>query len=189
MIQKIGILGGTFNPPHIGHLIIANEVREQLELDKVIFLPNQVPPHKVEENLASSDDRLVMLKKSVADNAFFDVDPRELARYGKSYTYDTMRIWKKENPATEFYFIIGGDMVEFLPKWYKIDELVKLVQFVGVNRRGHHRDSVYPVIKVDIPIVEISSTNIRQKIKQHQTIQYLVPDAVANYIKEHHLYE
>lgn len=189
MVQKIGILGGTFNPPHLGHLIMANEAKEQLDLDKIWFLPNQLPPHKEEENLASAQQRLEMLQGATANNPFFAIDERELHRSGKSYTYDTIKAWKAESPDSELYFIIGGDMVEFLPKWYKIDELIKFVHFVGVNRRGHHRKSPYPVIKIDIPVIEISSTIIRDKVKQNSSIQYLVPDNVANYIKENHLYD
>ncbi|EMG28545.1 nicotinic acid mononucleotide adenylyltransferase [Listeria fleischmannii subsp. fleischmannii LU2006-1] len=109
MKKRVGILGGTFDPPHIAHLIIANEVRVALSLSKIIFLPNSVPPHK-EASSAKAEDRIEMLKLAICDNPSFALDERELTRSGKSYTYDTMKEMVEENPDIDYYFIIGGDM-------------------------------------------------------------------------------
>ncbi len=189
LTEKIGILGGTFDPPHIIHLIIANEVYAQLGLKKVIFLPNKVPPHKKESGFVEAKDRVHMLELATASNPHFEVDARELSREGKSYTFDTMLEMTKEKPDQSFYFIIGGDMVEYLPKWYRIEELLQLVTFVGVNRPAYSLNSEYPVLNVTVPETDISSSLIREKCWKKSPIDYYVPEKVAAYIKEHHFYE
>ncbi|EAC8732796.1 nicotinate-nicotinamide nucleotide adenylyltransferase, partial [Listeria monocytogenes] len=115
----------------------------------------------------------------------FEIDTRELMRTGKSYTYDTMRDMISEQPDTDFYFIIGGDMVEYLPKWYHIDDLVKMVTFVGVNRPLYHPEVPYDVVKIDMPETTISSTEIRNDIEHAEAF---LPEKVWSYIKEHQLY-
>ncbi|EUJ32816.1 nicotinic acid mononucleotide adenylyltransferase [Listeria floridensis FSL S10-1187] len=189
MTERIGILGGTFDPPHIAHLIIANEVYSQLGLEKIIFLPNSIPPHKRESGLVSAEQRVQMLKLATGSNPHFEVDPRELYREGKSFSYDTMREMVREGTNQAFYFIIGGDMVEYLPKWYKIEELLKLVTFVGVNRPNYSLRSDYPVLDVKVPEMDISSSFLRTKLRHGEPIDYYVPEKVADYIKEHQLYE
>ncbi|WP_163653013.1 nicotinate-nucleotide adenylyltransferase [Listeria sp. PSOL-1] len=189
MKKKIGILGGTFNPPHIMHLIIANEVRNKLGLQKIIFLPNNQPPHKETTVLASNEERLAMLQLAIKGNPYFEIDPRELHRKGKSYTFDTMKEMVAEEPETLFYFIIGGDMVEYLPKWYHVNELVQLVQFVGVNRPNYLKQSAFDVLWVDVPETAICSTLIRRKIAANKPIDYYTPAEVVQYIKEHKCYE
>jgi nicotinate-nucleotide adenylyltransferase len=173
-MKKIGILGGTFDPPHFGHLIMANEVASQLNLDSVWFLPNQVPPHKVKTSSTTTVERLQMLEKATENNPLFRIE--------------TMAILKKEYPEHEFYFIIGADMIEYLPKWYKINELVQLVHFVGVKRPGFSTESIFPIIYVDAPLIDISSKMIRNRITNKETIRYLLPESVRIYIKENHLY-
>ncbi|AQY51208.1 nicotinic acid mononucleotide adenylyltransferase [Listeria weihenstephanensis FSL R9-0317] len=189
MKSKIGILGGTFDPPHHAHLIIANEARIKLGLEKVIFLPNAVPPHKQKSGLTSNADRLKMIELAIADNSFFEVDDREMHRSGKSYTYDTMIEMTKEFPNAAFSFIIGGDMVEYLPKWYHINELIKLVSFVGVNRPHYSEDSPYNIETIRVPAMDISSAMLRERLENGLPIDYYVPSQVSKYIKEHHLYE
>lgn len=187
-MKKIGILGGTFDPPHFGHLIMANEVASQLNLDSVWFLPNQVPPHKVKTSSTTTVERLHMLEKATENNPLFRIETIEFSRSGPSYTIETMAILKKEYPEHEFYFIIGADMIEYLPKWYKINELVQLVHFVGVKRPGFSTESIFPIIYVDAPLIDISSKMIRNRITNKETIRYLLPESVRIYIKENHLY-
>lgn len=187
--RKIGILGGTFNPIHLGHLIIADQVLNQLGLEQIRFMPDATPPHVDTKLAISAADRVAMVNRAISDNHHFCIEMAEVIRGGVSYTIDTMRALHQAHPETEYYFIIGGDMVEYLPKWYQIDELVKLVHFVGVKRKGYEQTSPYPIIWVDVPFIDISSTLIRSKIKQRQSINYLVPRAVEKYIKEHQLYE
>jgi len=187
--KRVGILGGTFNPPHLGHLIMAEQVGDQLGLDEVRFMPDAQPPHVDEKKTIAAIDREHMVERAIADNPRFKLETTELKRGGKSYTYDTMKALKAQHPEIQYYFIIGGDMVDYLHTWYRIDDLVKLVTFVGIKRTKYPTTSKYPVIWVDAPVVDISSTQIRQKISHGHSVRYLVPDAVADYIKEHHLYE
>ena len=186
--KQVGLLGGNFNPVHNQHLLIADQVGTALNLEKVYLMPEYLPPHVDEKDTIEADHRLNMLKLAIADNPLFDIEQAELQRKGKSYTYDTMKELIAQNPDTDYYFIIGGDMVEYLPKWYKIDELVEMVQFVGVKRPGYTIDTPYPIIWLDAPMMDLSSSLIRKKIAQGCSIRYLVPEAVRNYILEKGLY-
>jgi len=187
-MKKVGILGGTFDPVHIGHLIIADQVMERMKLEEIRFMPNFLPPHKEKVSNSTMEDRLKMLELALRDEAKFRIEDIEVRRGVTSYTYDTMAYLKKREPDTEFYFIIGGDMVDYLPKWYKIDELIKLVQFVGVNRPGTKGESPYPIQFLEVPSINISSSMIREKLKKGESVKFLLPEAVIHYIKENHLY-
>lgn len=186
--QQVGILGGNFNPVHIAHLIMADQVQQQLGLDKVYLMPTYQPPHIDEKKTIDSTHRLAMLKLAIEGNPHLAIETIELDRKGKSYTVDTMRYLTKKNPNTDYYFIIGGDMVNYLPKWKEIDELMTLVRFVGVNRPYYDTDTAYPIIWVDLPQMAISSTVIRQKIYMGCSVRYLLPENVLHYIQEKELY-
>lgn len=186
--KKVGILGGTFNPPHIGHLVIAEQVANVLGLDLVMFMPNATPPHIDPKGAIAAKHRARMVQAAIAGNSHFDIELLEVQRGGKSYTFNTMLQLRLEHPNYEYYFIIGADEVNYLPKWYRIDELVKLVNFVGVNRPGQKIRTNYPVTFVDVVDVDISSTDIRRRLAQGKSIRYLVPDPVAAYIFEEGLY-
>lgn len=186
--KKVGIVGGTFDPPHIGHLIIADQILHRYQLQEIWFMPNYLPPHKEKTSNTSAYDRLRMLELAIEDHPSFKIETIELERHGKSYTYDTMRLLRKREPNTEFFFIIGADMVEFLPNWYKIEELIKLVRFIGVNRPEYQTKTAYPIDIVTIPDVYISSSMIREKIAKGESVKYLVPNSVLQYIKEKGLY-
>ncbi|MCU9613949.1 nicotinate-nucleotide adenylyltransferase [Caldibacillus lycopersici] len=187
-MKKIGILGGTFDPPHIGHLIIADQVLQKYRLNEIWFMPNHVPPHKIKDSNTTDANRLTMLQLAINNHRSFKIESIELEREGKSYTYDTMVLLKEREKDTQFYFIIGADMVEYLPKWYKIDELVQLVQFIGVNRPFYKRETRYPVQFIDIPSIHISSSMIREKIVKGESVNYLIPDNIIHYIEENGLY-
>lgn len=186
-MKKIGLLGGTFDPPHIGHLTMAEEAYEKLNLDEVWFIPSAEPPHK-EQAKVSAVDRLLMLKVALEPVNYFKINTIELERQGKSYTYDTIQALKEQYPTYQFYFIIGADMVEYLPNWYKIDQLIELVQFVGVKRSDYQLDTSYPVIILDTPGLDISSTMIRERLKLNRSVKYLIPERVLSLIKEKGLY-
>lgn len=187
-MRRIGILGGTFDPPHLGHLIIAEEVRIAQGLEEIWFIPSQDPPHKQKAH-ASAEDRVEMVQRAIEGNHCFKLNSIEVNRQGKSYTLDTMKILKDEYPDDSFYFIIGADMVEYLPNWYRIDELIKLTSFIGVRRLGSQLNATYPVDVVDIPYIEISSTLIRERLHKRASVKYFLPEAVIRYIKEKRLYE
>lgn len=187
-MRHIGILGGTFDPPHIGHLMIAEEVRESIPLDEVWFMPSHEPPHK-QKAIASTSERVEMVKIAIADNPYFRVETIEVNRLGKSYTFDTMELLNNEHPDTVFYFIIGADMVEYLPYWHHIDELMELMTFVGVKREGFDLNGNFRIMEVDVPLIEMSSTEIKKRVSHNRSIKYMVPESVETYMKEKLLYE
>ncbi|TQR10591.1 nicotinate-nucleotide adenylyltransferase [Psychrobacillus soli] len=189
MSKKIGILGGTFNPPHIGHLIIANEVLNALRLDEVRFMPNATPPHKQEDEQVTAAQRLKMVQLAIRGIPNLSVETIELERGGTSYTIDTVEMLKQREPESEFYFIIGGDQVEYLPNWHRIDELVQKVQFVGVPRPNTKIESAYPISTIAIPQIDISSTLVRNRLMNGVTTKLLIPDKVIDFIQKEKLYE
>ncbi|KYD02040.1 nicotinate-nucleotide adenylyltransferase [Bacillus atrophaeus] len=188
-MKKIGIFGGTFDPPHNGHLLMANEVLHQVGLDEIWFMPNQIPPHKQDADYTASIHRVEMLKLAIRSNPCFKLQLAEMEREGPSYTFDTVRLLKDRYPNEQLYFIIGADMIEFLPKWYKLDELLKLIQFIGVKRPGFHIETPYPLLFADVPEFEVSSTMIRERFKSKKPTDYLIPDEVKKYVEENGLYE
>ena len=141
-MKKVGLLGGTFNPPHIGHLMMANEVLHALDLDEVRFMPNARPPHKQARHDASDDERIEMVKLSIAPYPNFRTELFEVNKGGVSYSYETLAALCAREPNVKFYFIIGGDMIDTLHTWYCIEDLAKLVQFVGVRRPGQRRKRI-----------------------------------------------
>ncbi|WP_134687178.1 nicotinate-nucleotide adenylyltransferase [Brevibacillus migulae] len=190
--KRIGLLGGTFDPIHSGHLIAAEQARDQMKLDEVWLMPTKIPPHKTRTDIADEQHRLRMTELAAADHPYFRVSDMELHREGPSYTVDTMRAIRQMFPHDEFLFIIGGDMVEMLPKWHRFEELRTIVHFIGLARSGaqYNQEAVSSYVTfVEMPAIDISSTMIRQRVRAGISIRYLVPDAVERYIKEHRLYE
>ncbi len=186
----IGILGGTFNPIHLGHLIIAEEVKERLGLGEVIFIPSLIPPHKPDTELLSSSHRYEMIALAIKDNPCFKVSSIELERQGHSYSIDTLRRLGEERPGDSFIFIIGADSLSELSKWKDIKAIFRLAQFVVVPRPGYEIKAVPEGVKiVDIPVLGISSTEIRRGLKEGESVRYLVPDVVREYISKHSLYK
>lgn len=187
-MKKVGLLGGTFNPPHIGHLIMANEVKHALQLDEVRLMPTSIPPHKADPSDATPQQRLQMVELAVSGISGLTASAFEVDRGGVSYTFDTMKALIEQEPENEFHFIIGGDMIDMLHKWYKIDELMKIVTFVGVGRPGTEGETQYPITMVQIPEIDLSSTLIRNRIDSGGTIQFLVPDNIRTFIRQEGLY-
>ncbi len=197
--MRIGILGGTFDPPHIGHLVIAEEAREQLNLARVYFVPAQQPPHKLAEPVTPFVDRVAMLQLALDENPFFTLSLVEANRPGPSYTVDTIHELRWEfPPATELFFIMGLDSLANLPTWHRPRELIELCQLAVLRRPGYTVDmndleTKIPglrsrVVFIPAPELEISSTELQARVRAGHSIQYMVPDGVAEYIAEHHLY-
>ncbi|WEG74330.1 nicotinate-nucleotide adenylyltransferase [Vagococcus intermedius] len=186
--QQVGILGGNFNPVHHAHLIVADQVYHQLGLDKIYLMPTYEPPHIDHKTTISSELRLDMLELALASDDYLEIETLEINRAGKSYTYETMKTLTELNPDVDYYFIIGGDMVEYLPKWYEIEKLMSLVQLVGVRRPNYPITSEYPLIWVDVPLMDISSSLIRAKVAKGDSVNYLLPRDVINYIEMKGLY-
>ncbi len=187
--RKIGILGGTFNPPHYGHLHIAQAVYEALQLDEVRFMPAATPPHKQKDESVTNENRFEMVRRAVQPYENFHPFSFEIERGGTSYTYDTMRLLTEREPDVDFYFIIGGDMIDSLSTWYKIDELMKMVRFVGVYRPGTNSQTNEPIEYVEAEPMDVASSVIRQYIREGKPVLQWVPETVYRYIEEEHLYE
>ena len=189
--MRIGIYGGTFNPIHTGHLVVAGLIREKLCLAKVIFVPSCLPPHKSGFKLAPADRRFQMVKEAIKGNRFFTASDYEIGRKGKSYTVDTLRYFRRVyGQKTRLYFIIGADSLLELGRWKQIKAIYKLAKFVVVNRPGYPlRKLPAKSVMVFLPGIEVSSSFIRQRVAQGKTIQYLVPEATAKIIKRYHLYK
>ena len=186
--KQVGIWGGNFNPVHNAHLVVADQVRQQLGLDKVYLMPEFEPPHLDHKETIDEKHRLKMLELAIRDVEGLDIETLELDRKGVSYTYETMKLLIEKNPDVDYYFIIGADMVAYLPKWYQIDELIQMVQFVGVQRPKYKAGTSYPVIWVDVPLMDISSSLIRDFIAKNRKPNYLLPKPVLEYIEEEGLY-
>jgi nicotinate-nucleotide adenylyltransferase len=199
--QRIGILGGTFNPIHLGHLLIAEDAMEQMGLSCVKFIPSAMPPHKTVNKLASERDRLRMITLSIRGNARFEVDDIEIRRGGKSYSVDTLTELRRREPRADFYFIIGADSLRDLHLWREVQQLVALCTFVTVPRPGFDPK---PVIDPRLAAAtrrrlrqhvlrghacDIASREIRARVASGRSIRYLVPDAVHSYIRRRRLYQ
>ena len=187
--KPVGILGGNFNPVHNAHLVVADQVRQQLGLDKVLLMPEYEPPHVDKKETIDERHRLKMLELAIEGIEGLEIETIELERKGISYTYETMKLLNERDPDTDYYFIIGADMVDYLPKWYRIDELVEMVQFVGVQRPRYKAGTSYPVIWVDVPLMDISSSMVREFIAQGRTPNFMLPKPVLDYIKKEGLYQ
>lgn len=192
--MKVGIMGGTFDPLHIGHMMAAETARESYGLDEVWFMPSHIPPHKHEAG-ASGEERLFMVQEAVKNHPSFGILDWEIVRGGVSYTLETVTGLQEEYPQHEFFFIVGADMVQYLPKWQGIEELVKRLVFIGVGRPGTPLDlGLLPgfiagrVLLADMPLVDISSTMLRARAAEGKSIRYMVPDAVYDYVQRSGLY-
>jgi len=201
--QKIGLLGGSFNPVHMGHLILAQDAMERAELDQMIFIPCATPAHKDPGSLISFEHRFRMLELAVEDNPDFSVSDVENRRDGISYTIDTIRLLKQSHPDAEFSFIIGSDSLPELQTWMKIYELLEECRFVIMARPGFRaagmtrerinlRDPWPERLQKQVITgheIEISSTDVRMRVAEGMSIRYLVPPPVEMYICEHNLFQ
>ncbi len=189
-MKRIGIFGGTFNPIHIGHLVLAQTVYEQCKLDKIIFVPSNLPPLRKIKQLASAKDRYNMVKLAIKGNSDFVLSDFEIKREGKSYSIDTLEHFKDiYSKGTKLFFIIGGDNFAELRLWRDIDNIKKIVTFIVVNRPGSVvRSSRAKHVLVAMPGIGVAASHLRKKIKKEQSIKYLAPNSVAQYIHSHKLY-
>jgi len=190
-MAKIGIFGGTFDPIHLGHLITAQSVREIRALEKIIFIPAFISPHKSEIKTSSAEDRLNMIKLAIDGISFFDYSNIEIEKGGVSFTIDTLKELKKNNDELEF--IIGYDNIFEFNTWKDPDEIMKLAKVIVLKRRSSHppqfKDKYYnQAIFVQTRGIEISATDLRERVKKGQPINFLVPQKVMEYIYKHKLY-
>ena len=191
--EKFGIFGGTFNPPHMAHLLAAEGVRDHLRLNKILFVPAAIPPHKLKEDVIPVQHRLEMVRLAIQGNPSFELSDIEVRRKGPSYTIDTVRELKRKEPDCEFHLIMGIDLLIDFETWRDPDKILKECKLVAMNRPGFDlgfvdKDLLARVELVNVPSIDISSTNIRRRVKSGRSIRYLVPVAVENYIRENSIY-
>ncbi len=193
-MRKIGCMGGTFDPVHIGHLLAAESAKEAVKLDEVWFVPTSIPPHKPQPG-TDSQTRCEMLRAAIASNPGFRLETIEMEREGASYTIDTVTALQAREPDAQFYWIIGSDMVGDLPNWRKIDELAERITFIGLERPDQPCDEASlptflrrRLLRAAMPPLGISSTDIRRRLKDGRSIRYLVPEAVHDYIQGNDVY-
>lgn len=197
--KRVGIFGGTFDPIHMGHLIVAETIMDEFHLDKVVFIPAAVPPHKLDKQISPAKHRYMMTMLATCSNPRFQVSDMEMHRQGPSYSRDTLaQLIEEHGSDTEFYFIVGADSVENLHTWNRIDELLTMCHFIGASRPGcmpdmekiSHRFGplAEKIHCLETPELEISSTEIRHRVGQKRTIRYIVPETVEQYIYKEKLY-
>ncbi len=201
MMKHIGIMGGTFNPVHIAHLILAEAASEKYAFDETWFMPSKHPPHKPETGIVADEHRLAMLELAISGNDKFYVSDIELIRDGLTYTADTLDELHKQFPDYRFSFIIGGDSVSQFINWYKPEQICKLCHIVAAGRGNYTKTEIIEhcnnirnrfnanIDYLDIPSMEISSSQIRDMIKNNHSVRYYLPDSVIEYIIKHNLYK
>ncbi len=187
--QRIGVLGGTFDPVHLGHLVVASEVCAALALDRVLLVPAHQQPFKDSTGHASPEHRLAMCRLAVANDDRLEVSDVDIVRGGLTYTVDTLADIAAAYPDAELFFIAGADAVSRLSEWREPARLMELARFVGVGRPGHSAPVLpAPHLVVETPEVAVSSTEVRRRSRAGSPMRYLVPDAVVTYIAKHSLY-
>lgn len=198
--RNVGMLGGTFDPIHYGHLAIAEDCGAQLGLEVVLFVPAGGPPHKQGRAISPAADRLAMVERAIATNPRFGLSRIDVERPGLSYSVDTVRALQAQlGPETRIFFIVGADSLIDLPTWREPDQLSHLCQIVAVNRPGYAQvdlarleatipETTRRIIQLTTPGIDVSSTQLRQRVAEGRPIRYLVPDPVLAYIQEHGLY-
>lgn len=198
--MKIGIMGGTFDPIHNGHLIVAEYTRTYLNLDRIIFIPSGKHPFKDNKKVTDPNKRMDMISLSIESNKYFNLSDIEINREGITYTIDTIKTLKAYYKKDEIFFIIGSDILFQIEKWKDFDHLIEIVRFALISRPSDNNIEAtnklkdlkekykINIIEVEAPLIDISSTEIRNRVKEGLSIKYLVPELVNNYIIEHNLY-
>ncbi|MCX6033626.1 MAG: nicotinate-nucleotide adenylyltransferase [Chloroflexi bacterium] len=199
MPRLIGLFGGTFDPPHIGHLILSAEAHAQLGLDRLLWVLTPNPPHKQGQPITPLEHRLAMVKLAISDNHRFELSTIEMDRPGPHYARDTVKIISEQNPTANLVYLMGGDSLRDLPTWHRPTDLVRALHFVGVMRRPGDSidlpalDKIIPGVAakvrfVDAPLLDIAAHEIRQRVADGRPFRYFLPTAVFDYILEHNLY-
>ena len=190
---RIGVMGGTFDPIHNGHLVAASEVQQHLQLDEVIFVPTGQPWQKTDREVSPAEHRYLMTVIATASNPDFTVSRVDIDRPGPTFTTDTLRDLAAERPGAELFFITGADALAQILSWKNAEELFHLAYFIGVTRPGHrlerHGLPADRVSLLEVPAMAISSTDLRDRVQRRAPVWYLVPDGVVQYINKHRLYE
>lgn len=191
--MDVGLFGGSFNPPHLAHLIVAEVARDQFGFREIWWIPNGTPPHKADDDLADAEHRLAMTRLATASNPHFRVCDVEIHREGPSYTVDTLRALQDAHPGTDFGLIIGSDSLDSFASWHRPDEIAERVSLIVYKRPGDLEAVAEPRFAngaryVAAPVLEVSGTEIRARRRAGRSIRYLVPESVRDYVDAHALY-
>ncbi|MFC6090656.1 nicotinate-nucleotide adenylyltransferase [Saccharothrix sp. BKS2] len=190
--RRIGVMGGTFDPVHHGHLVAASEVQARFDLDEVVFVPTGQPWQKVERQVSAAEDRYLMTVVATASNPRFSVSRVDIDRDGPTYTVDTLSDLGAAHPGADLFFITGADALEQILSWRRADDVFDLAHFIGVTRPGYELDDTHlppgAVSLVEVPALAISSTDVRARTAAGLPVWYLVPDGVVQYISKRRLY-
>jgi nicotinate-nucleotide adenylyltransferase len=200
--KRVGIMGGTFDPIHLGHLVTAEAARSEFNLERVIFVPSGQPPHKKKKNISAKEFRYLMTFLATATNPYFEVSRTEIDRHGESYTIDTVKYMKdKMFSGGELFFITGADAILEIVTWKNVNELLEVVTFIAATRPGYDLNELKTrlskeldnrflekIIALEVPAMAISSTDIRLRMKKSRSIKYLLPESVENFIHKNNLY-
>jgi len=184
---RLGLFGGTFDPPHVGHLVVAQDVVDALHLDRLLFVPAGVPPHKLDREISPAEVRLEMVRAVTAGNPAFGVSDVELSRVGPSYTVDTLAHFRQLNPEAEIFFVLGADQAAAFDTWKEPERVASLATLVVLAREGF-RVPKGEFVPVHVTRLDISATEIRGRVREGRSIRYLVPDEVRNIIEGNRLY-
>ncbi len=198
-MTRVGIFGGTFDPPHLGHLILASEAVEQLKLDHLLWMMTAMPPHKEYSNITPLEQRLELTRAAIAEFDQFELSTLEIDRPGPHYSVDTVALIKDAQPDAEIYFLMGEDSLRDLPSWYEPEKLLAMCDGLGIMRRPGSEavllelESSFPNIGQKVtwfntPLVDISSHDIRQRIKENRTYRFFIPEMVYKLIHEKKYY-
>ncbi|MFC1660099.1 nicotinate-nucleotide adenylyltransferase [Gemmatimonadota bacterium] len=190
---RLGLFGGTFDPPHVGHLVVAQDAIDQLDLDRLLFVPARLPPHKSEEELSPAPIRLEMTRAAVNGDPLLGVSEVELGRGGPSFTVDTLKYFRGEFPEAEILFLMGADQLREIHQWRDFKALPRLCRLVAMTRDGLDPEELRPSVDVDfhriqVTRVDLSSTGIRARVREGRSIRHLVPSPVREIIERNHLY-
>lgn len=186
--MRLGIFGGSFDPPHVGHLLVSADAVDALQLDRLIFVPASVQPLKAGKDSASARHRLEMVRRLVGDDPRFAVDPIEIDRDGLSYTVETLAAFAERYPEANRFFLVGMDVLASFAQWREPDRVLRLATLAVMQRTGETGPVPASAIRIDTRRVDVSSTEIRDRVKTGRTIRGFVPEAVAAYIADHRLY-
>ncbi|MDF2944674.1 MAG: hypothetical protein K0S01_3532 [Herbinix sp.] len=199
-MKKVGIMGGTFNPIHFGHLFLAENAYEQLGLDQVLFMPSKNPPHKAKPELISDQQRVDMISLAIMNNPHFSISNIELEREGWTYTADTLTLLRKENSDIEYYFIVGSDSLFMMQHWKDPQIVFQLCTVVAASRDNVEMERLQQkasylkdefnakILLIEMPTIQIASAVIRERVAENKTVRYYLPDDVTDYITKNQLY-
>lgn len=201
-MKKIGLMGGTFDPIHLGHLMLGRQAYEEYGLDEIWYMPSRIPPHKKDHRITSAEDRCAMVRAAIEPYPQFVLSEFEMKRTGgNTYTADTLRLLKEEYPENEFYFIVGADSIHDIEKWYHPEYVLKMVTFLAADREYQnpvrtlneqisYLEEKYGarILRLHCGMMDVASAEIRECLEKGTPVNHLIPDAVHSYIREHGLY-